>query len=353
MAARTTPVADWLKKNDWTQYAPQFDAKGYKVVEDLGTDKQATAAIDSIVPDTLPGVRNSMFRSWQQQVADDKTDPPAPAPPDIPKLPPGKTFDLSATSISVSGVEYKLPTALGTAGGTYDKPVLATELTNEQWMVIAKRRELLHGVRMDLALAGNPSRADLSALDWMVPATTDFVQSETTSKATGTLDFTNSTSDARRQQIIDASASGQYAYCAASLQASQDMKEAAARLDKKLYMTGYWWFPRAILLLDQCVQASPGFIAAVKTALASGTADQQADALQKVFDNYGHVYYRRLTLGGTLYFQSTTETTVQVNERKVTDTISTAVGVKAGDPKRGTGGGASASFQIGTGTANT
>jgi hypothetical protein len=101
-------------------------------------------------------------------------------------------------------------------------------------------------------------------------------------------------------QIEGLNAKASYKFCAASFDASQDQRNAEAALTKRLYMTGFWRFPLARLNMRKCTELSPEFLGAVKKATSSEPSEQ-FDALDQVFEQYGHAVPKFVTLGGFVY----------------------------------------------------
>src|SRR6266478_2809104 len=107
-SAKDTEVGKWLVANDGGDFADEFFKQGYEDKADL-----SNAVIDKIV--TKPGVAARLERL----LAAEKPKSDGAAPPAIPALPPGSTFDLSSTDLkSPDGIAFTLPTQLSVAAST-------------------------------------------------------------------------------------------------------------------------------------------------------------------------------------------------------------------------------------------
>ncbi|HEX2240305.1 MAG TPA: hypothetical protein VHJ82_04095, partial [Actinomycetota bacterium] len=348
-----TPLAKALAGANLQAYARSFDDAGYTDLKELGsTEDGANKVIGTVVKDK-PGVAQRILDLWKEATKKPGKRDALP----LSQLPAGKTVDLTQDTIKIDEVTYSIPSAL-----KVDSPDPKT-FAAPDWMVIAKTTKALHGVHVDKALTSfgdEDARAPHAALVWKVPEGDDYLDTNLVSSAKSTMSYTSSLNNLVHNRIIDGSLSIATPFASVAAQASRDEKQAKSQVRKRLYMTGLWRYPMAKLTLGEfiadsdsnegahvregCASLSPKFVAAVDAALAK-PSEQRFNALKRVFDDFGHAVPKTVTVGGQLFFQSERDTTGNVNEDQVKNTVSVAADAKY----HGVGGSVKASFQDASG----
>jgi hypothetical protein len=310
-----TQVVVWLEKNRAQEFADAFYKQGYYDLADLDA-----AAIEKCVPEDKSGVRSRLKRELEkrnQQYI-----------PEIPPLPPGETFDLSAPSFTTKGnIAFQIPGALSVPDD--GKTVIAPgSLTPEQWMVIARNACMLFGRVMD---GDEPAFAERPVLVWKVPESNDFFRSEHLSgEVKSELTYTERSSSYVTQGFTKVTASASFPFCSGSAAHERSEKYASRSQSKQTYMIGLWHFPRAEVNLETCTAVSPHFVDEVTQALKlkEKNGEQCAVALAKVFARYGHVVGWKLDVGGRLFFVHHRTETATATEAELHQTTRAAVGIK-------------------------
>jgi MAC/Perforin domain len=271
-------------------------------------------------------------------------------PVPVPSLPAGATLDLSAPELKTpDGIPFKLPQELSISSplGAVDQ---VSALSNTDWMIIAKNTNMLRGSRMEKIDPQHPdeSLGKVPLLVWKVPADDSFVTPSQDSSVDAEVSYSEATADFVSCGYDEESASGSYYYCSGSFARKHEEKRAESTAQKKVYMTGFWRYPEAIVDLSQCTTVSPLFEKSVEDALDGKGFPQNPHSshdpgrdLMAVFDYFGHAVPSRVVIGAQLTFRSSEETSAKSSMKEVKDTISGAVSVKVG----AFGGSSGASFQ--------
>jgi hypothetical protein len=325
-----TEVRQWLTKHNAAAFADAFDERGFVEMADVKAD-----VIRDLVD--IEGTADRLIRVLNTERA--KPERPAPLP--VPALPAGEKFDLSAPTLtSSSGVTFQLPAGLSVRddGQPIERP---GDLSAVDWMVIARDSTLLYGFAMNGAL---PVLARVPLLEWVIPATTDFMRSETHHAQTRTsVSYTEEGNTFVSMGFNSQTATAAFPFASGSVERQRRERDARSAEIRELFMTGMWRYPRVTLQLDRCTQVSPRFVAAARAAVED---DDPIAALEKLFDDYGHVYSGTVLLGGLLFFQQKTVTSKSVATHEVETTLKAAMNVKMVGKGEG---GAGAVFQDATG----
>ncbi len=258
----------------------------------------------------------------------------------IPKLPPKTTLDLTLPTISIPNYpEFSIPAGLGVSASA----IIASDpmgLTQEQWMVIAKRTDVLLAYTMEKVEKGsNPKQAQRAALDWMVPEIKFFRKGNSGTVSTAVV-YSEEAASYVKAGFNKQSASFGCPFVAASFERESKEKLAQASHRKSVYMIGRWEYPRVTLRLDECAKVSARFTDALAKALSCKTFDDikaldplevtpaQQAALQEVFRIYGVAVPEEIDLGGVLTYSSTEICEGSLDEREAELTIDAAAKAK-------------------------
>lgn len=277
---------------------------------------------------------------------DDVPDNPPPSnnptqPLAIPKLPPGTTLDLTLPTITIPNYpKFSIPAGLGVSASA----IIASDpmgLTQEQWMVIAKRTEVLLAYTMEKVEKGsNPRQAIRAALDWMVPEASTYFRTGMTGTVSTAVVYSEETASYVKAGFNKQSASFGCPFVAASFERESKEKLAQASHRKSVYMIGRWEYPRVTLRLEQCTKVSARFTDALAKALSCTTFNDiktvdplkvtptQQAALQEVFKTYGVALPQEIDLGGVLTYSSEEICEGSLEEREAELAIAAAAEAK-------------------------
>ena len=257
----------------------------------------------------------------------------------IPKLPPGTTLDLTLPTINIPNYpEFSIPAGLGVDASTIIE-VDPLAITLEQWMVIAKRTEVLLAYMMG-EVTSDPQQAKKAALDWMVPETSTFVSKGKTGEASTAVVYSEQTASYVKAGFDKQSASFGCPFVAASFERESKEKLAQASHRKSVIMIGRWVYPRVTLRLEQCTKLSARFTDELAKALSCTRLDdiktldptkvtqEQLDALLKVFKTYGVAVPEEVDLGGVLNYSSIETCEGALDEKEAEKTIKVAAEAK-------------------------
>ena len=324
-----------LMKNNLRELAVRLTKAGYREMKDLGDKEEAVRnTIVTVVGKQYqnPGEIEQVVGIWK--ALQKKTGTIL----DLPSLkaadPDGKGIDLSAPALKIDDVVYKFPDSI-TATKSDDKNVYksAGDLSLLEWTVIAKRTGLLHALDMEMAGAAidadSPVLADLPALVWKPKEGADiFKPVQIQGDVTTEVAYTASTGNLVHSKITNRSLNLQTPFCSASAEMSRAERSAKATTKKLLFVSGRYQYIYAILKLKDCVAPHDALLAAIDAARKQSELAAQADALETVFRRFGHLVPETVTLGGELYFTSTRETSGEVSETSVKDSVAVAVKAK-------------------------
>jgi len=318
-AAPVPSAVAWLRKNGASDTAIKaFSDLNYQDIEDLTLDVIREVLINSKVE---RGIIDRLVRIRTQELA-------KPQPPSAPALKPGTEINMSAPTLKgTDGVSMTLPD-LGFApnSGILAAVISAAELTPEQWVALAKNSDMLMGINLAAFYEGRSSMPEESfspVLNWVVPGNDDFFNCEHLSSRINT-EITYSAKQASMVAAgftsVDASVSTPYVSASVSVQESH--KKAESSQSSKLYIVGTYDFDRVRVDLDQCTVVSQQFVDAVTAALHE---NDPKSALTMVFEKYGQVIGRQVTLGARLYFVHVKESSEVANMESEKVTVSASV----------------------------
>lgn len=270
-----------------------------------------------------------------------------PKPPERPKVPVGKPIDISAGELKIDDVSWQIPTFK--TSDSSEATLTANDLDDWQWLAVMKGTNALYGTRLDTLLRGAMAASNRTPLMFRLPGHNDWWQAENSSRQNGTLDYSKSTHEARSQGFFSAEIGGSYAFCSASAAVSHATASVSQTAERRTYMTGYWRVPRAKVSLRDCTVVSPHFVDAARRALAA-PKDSRYAVLTRLFEDFGHVYYPTLILGGTAYFQTSRVASASSTDQSVKDTVAAAAKYKSPD---GAGAEATSEYQRSDGSKET
>mgnify|MGYP000691613657 CR=1 FL=1 len=177
--------------------------------------------------------------------------PPGPGSSDprpaVPTLPPRTKLDLSQPTVSVPEVpEFAIPAVLSVGADTA-AVAHPGDLTQGDWLIIARNARLLYAYTMGAMFEdGEPPQARKAALDWLVPASTDFmVPLELGASVLSKVAYTAETASYVRAGFDRQQASAGFPFAAASFEREHKERQAGASYKKQLQMIGRWHYPRA------------------------------------------------------------------------------------------------------------
>ncbi|ACD89160.1 conserved hypothetical protein [Chlorobium limicola DSM 245] len=291
-ALQTTAVA-WLSKNQAAGYIQRFQDAGYDDLSDLLPE-----IIRTVLQGEKPGVVDRLVRIRTQELRQ-----PQPLP--APALKPGMEMDLSAPVLKgMDGISIKLPD-LGFAPGpdTRGDVVSPASMTNEDWLALAINSDMLMGLDLESFFEGEsstPQECFAPALWWKVPASREFFNCEHLSAKINTeITYTSKSATMVSAGFTSVTASVSTPRVSASVSHEKSYRNAQSSKISTLYIVGMYDLDRVRVDLDECTVVSPRFVAAVENALAD---PNPKDALAKVFQKYGQIIGRQITLGGRLFF---------------------------------------------------
>jgi hypothetical protein len=337
-------VETWLRSNGVpSQYVKAILNAGYTEMLDMND------AIAKFIVKPMPGLAVKLRRTLQKEREEEEkklpknggeheekapTPKPEATPPDIPTLPTGTELNLSPPEKieAPDGVTFKLPDDFSVQPD--DKPIEdPADLTPEDWKHLATKtgmRRAYHMTDFD-ADEENPPQSKLEALDWVDRPSRDFMESATgASSVSAKLTYSENTASYVRAGFDTEAFEGCYAFCSASFQRKHEERRAESSYKKSLQMIGKWFYPRATVTLlgkKGCAKLSPGFVEAVRKALASESPRKE---LQDLFAEWGIAAPNEVLLGGLATFLKTRTMEGEVNEKSVKATIVAAVNIKSG-----------------------
>ena len=306
-------------------YVAGFADKGYDRVTGLGDDSAAaTQAIAAVVPDTKPGIRKRVLDLWKAAQPQ--------AAPSITTLGAGKTFDLdmSGSTVSVEGKQFTIPDIPGLPTGATDGTAWIDAVDKADWIALARKHFVLHGLRMDIAMqtgSDTSSRAAKAALLWAMPAGSDFVIVSGEGRISATLAYSEEMRNVGSLFVSDSAADLVLPYVNISAKVLYEESEVSASATRTVHTTGRWSSAYGTLVIDNCTVVNPAFVAEVKAALV-GSDEQRRQGLVTVFDRYGTVLPTRVSFGATMYFTSEETVSSASDEAKTKVNTKLVVGAK-------------------------
>ncbi|NTW82301.1 MAG: hypothetical protein HGB36_02905 [Chlorobiaceae bacterium] len=290
-----TTLADWLTKNQAAAYIGRFENEGYDDVSDLIPE-----VIKRVLQGEKPGIVDRLVR-----IRTEELQKPKPQAFPAPVLKPGMELDLSAPALKgMDGVSLKLPD-LGFAPGSDSKAavVSAGSLTDEEWIALAMNSDMLMGLDLEAFFEGEssvPQECFAPALWWKVPDSREFFNCEHLSARINTeITYTAQSATMVSAGFTSVTASVTTPWVSASVSHEESYRKAQSSRKSTLYIVGMYDFDRVRVDLEQCTVVSPRFVSAVKNALAD---PRPKASLEMVFQKYGQIIGRQVTLGGRLFF---------------------------------------------------
>jgi hypothetical protein len=331
-----------------SKYTELFENLGYRSLEDLasgGKADEAKKAIDAVVGDKHPGDSNRILKLWKEATTEGpKIKPQAP-----PKLPAGTKIDVTLEEFKLDNVSYEIPKSVGTPSKPSEVK-LATELNEGEWLTLARKNRLTYGINLERALSPlgrGEFESDHAALVWVVPGSLDYLVADTASNTSSEMCYSSRVEQLSSARVVGLSLEVSAPFVGASAEAKRDEKRASTSQHKTLRMSGQWNYPRARLKLKYCTAVSSHFVDAIETALEKKDSQAQFEALDQVFQLYGHAVPAEVVLGGQMHFSHKREVTGTVDFEQVKNTVKAAATIKSPE---GAGGGGGFSFEDGTGS---
>ena len=332
-----------LTKAGLGKYAEALDKMEFKTFKDLGNNEEEVKKSLHKIKEITDGAVNRIARLWKEATTPKKKHKPVEAP----EIPDGKPLDLTQESVKINDVEFHIPTELP-APGEKGEVIVATDLNRENWLTIARNNELLYAVDLEKAFSSSPDdrRGEPSAMRaaalWQFPDKGDsrrFYDVKDEANSETTMSYTMRRQSLVHSRVTEAAVHVSAPFVGISASVSHAEKQSESQAKKKLYLTGRWYLPRAVLHLGQCLVASKRFKKAIDDALKKPDRNSQFQALRAVFREYGHVYPRKVTIGGMMYFEKEHETTAKKEERESELEVKAAVKAAYGPISGGASGG--------------
>jgi hypothetical protein len=253
---------------------------------------------------------------------------PGPGSVGIPKLPARAVLDLSQPTVKTPDIpEFTIPSVLR-VNPDNTEITYPSDLTQVDWLVIARKSKILNAYTMGEASRG-PPQADSAALDWMVPVSTDYFDSlELTGEVTSEVTYTAETASYVRAGFDKQEASVGIPFASASFEREHKERQAAASHKKTLHLFGRWYYPRVKLKLKYCAAVSERFQTAIRAALDSYDQTKDINPLLRVFEKYGTAVPNEVVLGGEMLLEHQESYQGTVDEKQVENVISAAVSIK-------------------------
>ena len=315
----------------------------YKEWSDFGRDPtKIREQIKEVSPTSSNADVERAFGLWQA------AQPAARPLLEIPKLPAGTTVDLSPPTLTISDATFKLPDQLATKKGDKDY-TKAFQLTDPEWLVIAKRTRMLCGLnvnsvyqepeRVDKVTTKSRALAKQLAFLWKVPSSDDYLDSIPVSEVGSRLWYTRALSNLVDSQVMEGKVEIGTPFVSVAAEASRKEKHASGQLTKTVHANGWWRYQYAEILLDECTELSKNFIGRIDEALKKPSRQEQIEALEGIFKDFGHVYPRSVKLGGHAVYDHTEEAKSKTEEDKVESSMKAAITAKYGPAAVNVGGG--------------
>jgi hypothetical protein len=300
-----------------------FETAKLAYITDLGDSRsKAETKISKIAPGNAD-VLKALLAAWDAEKKPER----GPAIPVLPrnKQIPSQTFNLNSPTIKIDEVTYQIPAAIAITSGAKNPPDQHS-LSAVDWITIAKNKFLTRGIDITRALSKEEKfLSDESPLVWKA-GPVDFLEPTGLVKSGSSVVYCSAYSDLRTHKIEGLNAKASYKFCTASFDASLDQRNSEGALTKRLYMTGFWRFPLAKLNRRKCTELSPEFLGAIKKAISSKPSEQ-FDALDQVFEQYGHAAPQFVILGGEASFTTEEVATALVSESEIKQVIQAAVDI--------------------------
>jgi ribosomal protein L14 len=205
-------------------------------------------------------------------------------------------LDLTAPKITISDVKWEVPNHFPAVKGD-GKFKASGELTKLEWLPIAKRTGVLFALDIASALREKskgqaaPILAQKPAFYWKVnvPTASDFSRPlDWDGDTLEELSYTESACSLVHNKMTAGALSIATPFCAASLEASREEKNAKSTKSKNLHLSGTSRIIYAKLDMNNCLALRDEVIKEIDNALTKPTIAEKAKALQAVFDDYGY-----------------------------------------------------------------
>ncbi|PVF99283.1 hypothetical protein CPB86DRAFT_814067 [Serendipita vermifera] len=219
----------------------------------------------------------------------------------------------------------------------------AADIPEPDWYQIIKDKRILHGVVMGTQGAqddSGPKPADYPLVDYNADAILHAVTERTTVE-------THAVSTERNSRYLNAgwakaAVHVSSPYAAASVEANYRETFSKKSDQKTVYITSAMMLQRARLVLDRKkISLSQPFQAKLAEALSKQTDDEKRQALNQLFDEFGHVFPTKILLGGSYIkgFSQFVRSTAEAKEKEASFSASLtaiAAGVSGGVGKNTT-----------------
>ncbi|CAF3259815.1 unnamed protein product, partial [Rotaria sp. Silwood2] len=232
-----------------------------------------------------------------------KTPTELPVPQRTTKLPERK-IDLKCTepiNQSTKTCFHKIEIPVSTPKSSENKIILATDLGSDMWKKIFDNNNLLYGIRMDKSI---PERAfdpifKFKSSNDVHPK----FQHNDESYIRAYMKDKEMQSSFVSSEFFDNESEFSSHFISLGINGEYLKNKSKANTQRTVYFTCCYNIHRAIVQLHSSyLELTPAFIEAIDAVLSIGTQREQIMKLQKVLLEYGHIYPRRVVLGGHLYY---------------------------------------------------
>jgi hypothetical protein len=273
--------------------------------------------------------------------------PPALAPSggkEVP-VPPGKIDVTSYPNLKAESegkiVAFRLPEAYVSKREKDESYLQAGDLQDWQWIYIFNKNALTKAfdLRRVLHSNGDPF-ANRPAFVWEKksgfwdpPTKGDTIEDSL-------IAVTVDQNKLHRHMMVEGSLSGGVTFCPASatpgyleasFKATSEKDQTWVEYAKKVHALCRWRRNKCVLVMNRCLGLAPAFEHVLEEALKKEKDEAIFDALEQIFEEFGHYVPRTVTLGGIMQFEATLVSFENSTIEQIRNNCNTAIGVKVGD----------------------
>lgn len=264
-------------------------------------------------------------------------------------VPPGKidlsTFPRLSAEHEGKLTLFQLPSQfVSKAGGEY---LTAADLDEWQWLFLANNLTLTKAfdLRKTMLPGSNDPFATRAAFVWEKKGVfrNDIVGADTYDETQTAVTIEESA--LHSNMVVGGSLSGGIAFCPvgttpcyleASLKVQYTADQQTAAYSKRVYGRACSRRDKARLVLQNCLSPAPEFEYILETAFKKFKADDALfDALEQIFDEFGHYVPATVTLGGVMYFEIDVVSLEGQTTQQIKESLSSTIKFKFGEKAKG------------------